>query len=193
MSSRLNEQLSALVDGELDPGEARLLVKRLSEDPELLASWERYHRCSELLDEAIETPVGADIAEQVSEAIRAEELPPSPARRLPEWLRPAAGVAVAATVATVAVLGLQGPGGEDPATDSELVTVVPGSGSTGDWGTSSYWIEPRPAAVGSRASGTDQRMSTYLINHTDRSAGIVRDRADSSGTAVEEEREEQPE
>lgn len=193
MTARLNEQLSALVDGELDAGEARLLVRRLSSDPELRTAWERYHRCGELLEEAVDAPVGVDIAEQVSEAIREEDIPEPPERRLPDWMRPAAGVAVAATVATFAVLGLQDPGDGDATADSELITVVPGSEPGSSWGASTDWIEPRHASGGDRESGTSQRLSTYLINHTDHSAGIVRDSGQEPAVDAEVEDEEQPE
>lgn len=182
MGSRIHEQISALVDGELDPGETKLLLRRFAQDPELKAAWERYQRCGELVEEAVETPIGADIADDVRAAIEAEDPPVTPARRAPEWTRPVAGVAVAATVATVAVLSLQGPTDSDPATESEAVTVVPGDRAEGTpWGGSAYWFEPRPAAGGDAGqAATRQRLDTYLINHTDQSVGLFREELPAS-------------
>ena len=40
---KTREQVSALADGQLDPGQARQLLARLHEDPELRAAWDRYH------------------------------------------------------------------------------------------------------------------------------------------------------
>ena len=42
MSDRLNEQLSALLDGELSAGEAELLLRRLDRDAELRGTLSRY-------------------------------------------------------------------------------------------------------------------------------------------------------
>jgi sigma-E factor negative regulatory protein RseA len=49
MKDKLREQISALVDGELDDTEARLLIRRFARDPELGEIWERYHACGDLI------------------------------------------------------------------------------------------------------------------------------------------------
>ncbi|HSR66024.1 MAG TPA: RseA family anti-sigma factor, partial [Xanthomonadaceae bacterium] len=43
------QQLSALVDGELAPGEAVFLMRRLRHDDELAGCWERWQLAGELL------------------------------------------------------------------------------------------------------------------------------------------------
>jgi len=58
--SDVDEQLSALADGELGRGEAELLLARLAREPALRARWERYHTIGEALRGALPQryPVG---------------------------------------------------------------------------------------------------------------------------------------
>ncbi|HWU69970.1 MAG TPA: RseA family anti-sigma factor, partial [Pseudoxanthomonas sp.] len=42
-------QLSALIDGDLSPDEARFLLRRLQHDGELNACWERWQLCGDVL------------------------------------------------------------------------------------------------------------------------------------------------
>jgi len=115
MSDILNEQLSALLDGELPPEETTLLLKRIAREAELTSRLRRYRMCGDVL-RGERVQARADFAMRVSAAIAAE--PPLPAPRhaargnlhIARWVRPLAGLAVAASVATVAVLVLrQGP------------------------------------------------------------------------------------
>ena len=43
------QQLSALMDGELSPDEARFLLRRLQHDEELGSTWERWQLCGDVL------------------------------------------------------------------------------------------------------------------------------------------------
>ncbi|MEO6688925.1 MAG: sigma-E factor negative regulatory protein, partial [Dokdonella sp.] len=43
MNQHIHEQLSALMDGELERDETRFLLKRLATDQELPLRWGRYH------------------------------------------------------------------------------------------------------------------------------------------------------
>jgi sigma-E factor negative regulatory protein RseA len=117
MSDLLNEQLSALLDGELPPEETALLLKRLKREPALAARLARYRLGGEVLRGERVQP-RADFALRVSAAVAAEPALPAPVTVRPasvRWLRPVAGLAVAAGVASLAVLVLQqAPGGRAP-------------------------------------------------------------------------------
>ncbi len=114
MSDLLNEQLSALVDGELPPEETALLLRRIEREPELARRLARYRACGEVL-RGEQYPLRGDFALRVSAAIALEPAPSAaglrPAsvqrRQVPGWLRSAAGLAVAASVGMIAVLVLQ--------------------------------------------------------------------------------------
>ncbi len=109
MSDVLNEQLSALLDGELPPEETALLLKRLDREPELAARLASYRLCGAVLRGG--GGARGDLARRVSAAIAAEPLSqPGGTRRqwrMPGWVRSAAGLAVAAGVGMVGVLVLQ--------------------------------------------------------------------------------------
>ncbi|MDQ2068293.1 sigma-E factor negative regulatory protein [Natronospira bacteriovora] len=189
MSERLREQISALMDGELDDGEARLLVRRFEKDPELRDVWDRYQRCARLVEAGADsgmTLVGPEFSRSVMAGIEREHASTAPPPRWREWLRPVAGLAVAAGVATVALIGLQGEHFNDV---PERVEVVPGAASEASpWPASARFS---PASAGTRLSIEDsdpwQRLHTYRVNHTDQAAGLRRIEQDEPDSRDESE------
>ena len=103
----IREQLSALMDGELAPDTARFLSKRLGNDPELLATWERWHGVRDSLRKH-EQLAPVDFCARVRDAVETDAAPsvaaPAPTR---VW-RAVGGMAIAAGVAAVALV-LGGP------------------------------------------------------------------------------------
>lgn len=105
----LREQLSALMDGELEGSEKAFLLRRLAHDQELKATWDRYHQIREVLSEPQGPRRSMDFADRVMAAIEAEEAPAvtqaaprATTRRLSGW-RQAFGAAMAAGVAAMAL------------------------------------------------------------------------------------------
>lgn len=155
----IREQLSALADGELETAQARMLLARLAREPELQAAWTRYHLTGDAMRGALADHHSPQLASQVMAAIDAEAAP-SRVRRMPRWLKPAAGTAVAATVATVAILSLQQQSGPLPAdvvpavAENPAATIVPalqGNVRTASWGS------PEPVSR--------RRLAPYLEQH----------------------------
>lgn len=113
------EQLSALVDGELDMASQARLTQQLLVDPELNRRWQSYHRSGELL-RGEWSGGSCGFAQRVSAAI-AEEAPlqapvfqlqplgktATQSRTTRAWLRPVAGMALAASVAVVTVFSVR--------------------------------------------------------------------------------------
>lgn len=115
MSDLLNEQLSALIDGELPAQETALLLKRLEREPALRERLARYRVCGETLRGA-RVQARGDFSLKVCAQLAAEPVHSGgmlarskPAAR--RYLRPVAGLAVAAAVAGAAILVLGRPGG----------------------------------------------------------------------------------
>jgi sigma-E factor negative regulatory protein RseA len=110
MSEQIREQVSAFLDGELPNTETELLLKRLTRDGELRESFGRYALIGEALRGGGSQILTLGFASRVNHAIDGE---PAQAAghvsqaRVPRWWRPLAGVAVAAGVATVAIVALQ--------------------------------------------------------------------------------------
>jgi len=98
----MKEKLSAWMDDELNRFEERALVKRLERDSELRGYWERCHLIREAIRHELDTMAPGTLAERVSSAIRSQ--PPARRRRM---VRLAGTAAIAASVAIVALVGVQ--------------------------------------------------------------------------------------
>jgi negative regulator of sigma E activity len=123
-------QISAFVDGELPDNEADLLLRRMGQDSELRQKVADYIAIGRALRGEMFVPgvdriherVSAEIDDKPFEAeIETTVTPPTKA------IRPLAGVAIAATVALVAIFALQqtmSVNGTDPATPEGVVADV---------------------------------------------------------------------
>jgi len=98
----VREQLSSLMDGELAPDSARFLSKRLGNDPELAATWERWHCLRDSLRQQ-GTLAPVDLCARVREAVTEESTPAIEPISGKLW-RGLAGGAIAASVAAVALM-----------------------------------------------------------------------------------------
>lgn len=113
----MNEKLSAFMDNELDELDTRRLLAALAEDAALRAAWERYHLVGAVLRREPLAP--ADVATRVAAQLRAQ---PVPRRAWRPLARLAGQLAVAASVAAIAIVGAQwwlNPGGEPPLTTAQ--------------------------------------------------------------------------
>lgn len=116
MNEAIKMQLSAFVDGELPESEEELLLRRLGQDPELRQQVAEYLAIGRAM-RGESGPRGLDrmrerIAAEIDDKpIAGDEQPPAAGRT--RFARPAALGLVAASVAAVALLGLQMTGVED--------------------------------------------------------------------------------
>ena len=105
MDTTSREDLSALMDGELAAEPTRFLLRRLDHDPELGATWSRWHLIRACLaSDPARLPMpalGNDFASRVSAAVLAEAAPPMRQRH---WARYMGGGAIAAGVAVAALM-----------------------------------------------------------------------------------------
>lgn len=104
MSESNREHLSCLMDGELDRDAQQFLLRRMAEDPEMKATWRRFHTVRACLHRELFSAL--DLSERVAVALEGESLPASTPGRMAAWFKPVAGGAIAASVALVAVVGM---------------------------------------------------------------------------------------
>jgi sigma-E factor negative regulatory protein RseA len=124
MTDRIKEQLSAFLDGELPEAETTLLLKRLERDDELKGTLSRYSLIGAVVRSDGDMPAARNVAWKVRAAIADE--PYFGARPGNRWLRPAAGLAVAASVALATVLLLpRWVPGQDGGVAPTLAAAVP--------------------------------------------------------------------
>lgn len=115
MADDKREWISALADGELAGAEMSRALDALRNDQSLQSSWSRYHLISDALHGNLESRVDLDLHSRISKALESEPTilaPQSPRKQRP-WLRHVAGLAVAASVSGVAVIGFQQMNGVD--------------------------------------------------------------------------------
>lgn len=109
MNDAIKMQLSAFVDGELPSAEAELLTRRLGQDAVLRQQAAQYLEIGRLVRGERTVSGIAGLSERVAVALEQEApLKSDESSTMPtRWLRPAAGVAIAASVALLALTGLR--------------------------------------------------------------------------------------
>jgi len=176
MTDALNEQLSACLDGELPPAELDLLLKRLERDPELRQTLGRYSAVGEAMRQAKPAIASRSLADKVMAAVEQE---PAAARRrvrvppvILRSLRPVAGIAVAATVAAVAIFSVQQAG----VTPGPVLANQPASASSAvvaqsDDEAASYIV---PSNTTQSAFVPATRLTNYVVAHSEYSSPLAR-------------------
>jgi negative regulator of sigma E activity len=164
------EALSALMDGEMREADARLL-DGWSRDEDLRAAWGRYHLIAECIRGTLPRHMDPALAKRVAVALRGEPAILAPAAAAPRpWLKPLTGMAIAASVAALAVTGIQVNRGAEPDTASApaVATRAPASGAGGQFnfaaGNGGGYRQVRPVVA---TDSVDPRLNRYLINYTE--------------------------
>ena len=95
------------MDGESDAGDSRF-IDELVQDRSARDTWWRYHLISDILKHDTVTLVHRDLSSRISADIHNEPaiLAPKPDSGR-NWIRPVAGLAIAASVAVVSILSIQ--------------------------------------------------------------------------------------
>src|SRR5690606_6629012 len=187
MTDSVKEQLSACLDGELPERELDLLLKRLDQDSELRACMARYGLISETLRAGTPASARIDLPARVMAQVKAEPAPrggtglsAATLRRL----RPVAGIAIAASVAAIAVFSVQQTG-LLPSTDAtgERATIAMGSMPEE---ADRYVVPTMPSTSSAFIPAT--RLTNYVVAHSEYSSPLGR-RSVLSGVLAEGEAE----
>jgi sigma-E factor negative regulatory protein RseA len=108
MTDKQMENLSALIDGELDELSVQRLLGQLKDNPELTSKWARYHLMGDAMRGDMQGFANVDLSSSISAAL-ATEAPLTAAAPLKhstrQWWKPAAGLSVAASVAMAVIFG----------------------------------------------------------------------------------------
>lgn len=127
MNDQILEQLSALMDGELERDQTRFLLKRLHTDVELPLRWSRYHVSRQAL-RGHDLVLSSGFAAAVMAQLELEQ--PLRRRTHHAWLRWGAGGAIAASVAVAALVltrPAMDPAAIAPGASIARNTTTPGS------------------------------------------------------------------
>ncbi len=133
---KMNETISALMDGEMDEHEMDRSIRELQNAPEQRQAWQQYHLIGDALRKNLPPHLDNSFASRVSQAIADEVAPASPVivfKPKPKRTavsravisRPLAGFALAASVTAVAYLGVVMIAVDEPATAPRLASNTP--------------------------------------------------------------------
>lgn len=164
MNDDIREQLSALADDELSELERPLLLGRMQRDTALRKCLGRY----QLIGDAMRgtgTLAGMGIAQRVQKALADDKpvMAPQQVSQQDHWWKPLAGLAVAASVALVAVLAVT-TGRDSGELSAPAVAVTEAAPETV---LASDAPEPRWDRIEPQV---EKRLSGYLVNHNEYAA-----------------------
>lgn len=167
MSKESLEHLSSLMDGEVSREAGLFLTRRLSSDGELCETWERYHLVRDCIRQPGSRQAVLGLSARLNVAMEAEETPKVSPWVNNRWIKPVSGLAIAASVALMAiVVTVPQPGavpGADP-TDSPAVNqpfVSPNSLALTPKLTPATQAVSYAPAEQARAN----RLNAYLLRH----------------------------
>jgi sigma-E factor negative regulatory protein RseA len=181
MNEKLRESVSALVDGEADDLELRRLLAGAEEMAGVRAAWRDYHLQRDSLNGVDMTFAHIDISQRVQAALADEAIAAAPVGA--RWWRPLASVAVAASVATVVVIGARSfsPVSDNSAAlaqvsaSSAVNRVFPAQSgpAVGNVAVSAQLntpLYPAQTVALDPDQLAQQRLQMYLLRHTERAA-----------------------
>lgn len=149
----MKEQISALLDGEGNDLERERALRALGTDPALRGAWERYHLASAAIRRELEVMVSPGLADRIHERLQHETQENTARRSLsPRVLKFTAGLAIAASVATVAILNLP------PLVSPSAVSVARNASSP---------ATAKSTVAEARQTPRDQQnaLNPYLVQH----------------------------
>lgn len=162
MSDALKAQISAFVDGELPDNESELLLRRLSQDAALRAQVDQYMAIGRLIRQDAEVPGMDDLRDRIAATLDDEVVPAQAHEQEQQrvvgsrFMTPATGVAVAATVAALALVGLSQL---DASIDADLAGAV-------------AIAYTEPAVEQALANQPNQQLLEYIRRHGDSSSDL---------------------
>jgi negative regulator of sigma E activity len=195
MNDAIRMQISAFVDGELPDAEADLLLRRMSQDAELRHKAAEYLEIGRALrgesnvkgiDRLLER-IASEIDDKplVDDVVKPESVP---ARAM----RPLVGVAVAASVAMIAIFGMQITPGIDDEVTSESAVVAESAEDPGytvpqqiDDQLRQYYLSHGASSSELGANGMNARLVTLRLSEERLSEEEVEDSNEADESADE--------
>jgi len=170
MNDDLKQKLSSLMDGETD-NHAEHTISELITSESLRKTWRRYHLISDALNGNLPALLDRDLAGKIASEIAKEPIPIAGYRVVTRrFLRPAAGLAIAASVAAIAILGIQQ--NSDRTQERTPIQLADTQLPQINANISSYTFPASSNAVSSQIENTGDvepnlRLNSYLVNYNE--------------------------
>ena len=168
MTTQYDEQLSAFVDGELEQADAEQLVSEILRDDELRSRWLRYQQSGNILRREDVTAPSVELLAGIHAKLNDEPtiLAPRQSHPMSATFKQVAGMAIAATIAAVAVLMIQPAENVFNASTNQIAATTSTPAANQQWlrVKDVNWSNNRPAVV--------SKLNSYLVNHNGYSTSI---------------------
>ena len=177
MNKQPDAQLSSLVDGELDESECSAALDSVLKNNSHRCCWERYHLIGDAMRRNLPRVVDSQLSVRVMAALKDEPtvLAP-PVKSGNSFGKQLAGLAVAASVAAVAVFGVQYLYQEDGLVKSQeqmaKAPVVPMI-KRNDFAGRDIQLATESSSHPNVQPMLNPRLNQYLLDHNQQSARIV--------------------
>lgn len=165
MSKESLEHLSSLMDGEMSRDSGMFLTRRVASDEALCDTWERYHLIRDCIRQPGSKYFVTGMSARLNASLAAEQTPSVSIWRSNRWLKPVSGMAIAASVAMMAIVvtapqpgAIPGPEGDallstaanQPFVSPNILPLAPVS---------------QPASFTPSGNSGAERLNAYLLRH----------------------------
>lgn len=162
------EAISALVDNEAAPGDVDA-VAELIRDPDARGYWGRCHLISDCIRNQLPRRIDRALGDRIEAALRDEPTVLAPEPAVHAWLRPLAGLAVAASVAVFSVVAVRM---DRNTVDAPAVAQVASAGtaqvaSQGHVRLAAGSDAGGPARAQTTPGRMNARLNRYLVNYNE--------------------------
>lgn len=164
MNERMNESLSALMDGETDELEVRRILNQLEQDDELRSTWQRYQMIGSLMRG--EPAAAVDLSRGIMQALDGEPMDevrrPQAATASSQRFRWLASGAVAASVTLAVLVGVRMNSAEPDALVAEQQTMQPAAVPL-----ASAPAQALPEVDAAQLEAAQRKLQEYVLQHTE--------------------------
>ncbi len=165
MSKESLEHLSSLMDGEMSRDSGMFLTRRVASDDALCDTWERYHLIRDCIRQPGSKHFVTGMSARLNASLEAEQLPSVSVWRSSRWLKPVSGMAIAASVALLAIVVTAPQPGAIPGVEGDVSLSTAANQPFVSPNILPLAPVSQPASfTPSGKSGAD-RLNAYLLRH----------------------------
>jgi sigma-E factor negative regulatory protein RseA len=165
MSKESLEHLSSLMDGEISRESGMFLTRRLSSDDALCETWERYHLIRDCIRQPGSKLVVSGLSEKLNAKLSAEEAPAVSVWRSRQWIKPVSGLAIAASVALMAIVVSAPQQGTLPGSPADPALAQPANQPFVSPNNLPLAPVSQPVSYSSDGQSGNARLNAYLLRH----------------------------
>jgi sigma-E factor negative regulatory protein RseA len=164
MSKESLEHLSSLMDGELSREAGLFLTRRLFSDDDMCEKWERFHLIRDCIRQPGSKQMVTGLSTRLSASLDAEEIPTVSSWRSNRWLKPVSGLAIAASVALMAIVVTAPQPGQVPG-ESDAVLTSSAAQPFVSPNTLARSPVSQAASFAPAQQANSNRLNAYLLRH----------------------------